>query len=243
MESISPQKKQGGIDRSYDSSLGPKWAFFLLHGIGVALSAYVVFGGGMAVMGQWFGKTWSVSEPFRAQVMFAAVVLYWLRHGITLFYLLQRKVDWGEVWGLSVFLILLEPGFCMLAAGITRTSPAAVGTVFWIAVGCVLLGSYLNTASEVQRKWWKADPANKGKCYTEGLFRYSMHINFFGDSVSFTGWALITGVLWSLAVPLFMTVAFIFYHIPALDRYLEGRYGDLFREYAKRTKKFMPFVY
>ncbi len=232
-----------GIDRRHDASFTTKFAFFLLHAVGVALSAYVVWGNGLSLVGGWFGKTWSVAEPIRAQWMFAVIALYWLRHGITLFYLLQRKVEWSEVLPLSFFLIFLGPISCSLAAGITRTTPAAVDIWLYAALALIALGSYLNTASEVQRKWWKADPANKGKCYTIGLFRYSMHINYFGDMVSFSGWALLTGVVWSILVPLGMTAGFVFSQIPGLDAYLEQRYGDEFRDYAKRTKKLIPFLY
>ena len=44
---------------------------------------------------------------------------------------------------------------------------------FWdmVAVMLYLLGSFLNSFSEMRRKWWKADPANKGHCYTKGLLR------------------------------------------------------------------------
>lgn len=235
--------KYQGIDRSYHGSFTTKMVFFLLHGVGVGLSAYFVWGGGIALVGGWLGKTWAVTEPTRAQWMFAAVVLYWLRHGITLFYLLQRKVDWSEVLPLSLFLMFLEPSFCLLASGVTRSNPAVVDIWLYVALALIVVGSYLNTASEVQRKWWKKNPANKGKCYTEGLFRYSMHINYFGDMVSFSGWALLTGVVWSVLVPLAMTAGFVFSQIPGLDAYLEDRYGDDFRAYAKRTKKLIPFIY
>lgn len=43
--------------------------------------------------------------------------------------------------------------------------------------------------------------------------------------------------------PLLMTAGFVWYHIPGLDSYLEKRYGDEFREYAARTKKFVPWVW
>lgn len=239
----SEAKKRAGIDRSYGKSLGAKVLFFFLHGIGVGLSAYLVLGGGVSAVGGWLGQSWQITEPLRAQWMFAAVVLYWLRHGITLFYLLQRKVELSEVLGLSVFLILLEPTFCLLASGVTKSSVTPFGWLAYVSLGLIVLGSYLNTCSEVQRKWWKADPEHRGKCYTEGLFRYSMHINYFGDSVSFTGWALLTGVGWALILPLGMTAGFLFFHIPGLDSYLEERYGDEFRDYAKRTKKLIPFLY
>ena len=95
----------------------------------------------------------------------------------------------------------------------------------------------------MQRKWWKQNPKNKGHAYTEGLFTHSMHINFFGDMVLFSAWALFTYNFWTLALPLMMTLMFIFFHIPTLDEYLRERYGEEFLAYEKRTKKLIPFVY
>ena len=40
-----------------------------------------------------------------------------------------------------------------------------------------------------------------------------------------------------------MTLMFVFYHIPALDRYLADRYGAEFSAYAARTAKFVPGIY
>ena len=106
-----------------------------------------------------------------------------------------------------------------------------------------MVGSYLNSFSEIQRKWWKKNSANKGHCYTEGLFSYAMHINYFGDIVLFTGWALFTYHLFTLALPLLMGIMFVFIHIPPLDHYLSQRYGNEFNEYAKKTKKLIPYIY
>jgi protein-S-isoprenylcysteine O-methyltransferase Ste14 len=36
---------------------------------------------------------------------------------------------------------------------------------------------------------------------------------------------------------------FVFLQIPMLDKHLSKRYPDEFGEYAKQTKKFIPFVY
>ena len=70
-----------------------------------------------------------------------------------------------------------------------------------------------------------------------------MHINYFGDTIMFAGWCLFTSNAWTLVVPLIMASMFIFYHIPGLDFYLEGRYGEEFQVYSDRTKKFIPFIY
>lgn len=232
-----------GVDRTHGSSHAQKTTFFMLHTISLALCAYLVFGGGVAKLGGFLGARWNILEPERAAIVFAVTALYWVRHGITTFYLLRRNVAWSEALGLGAMILVVEVGFCFLATGALRDVAATVGPVDYVAIALVLLGSYLNSGSEIQRKWWKDDPANKGKCYTGGLFRWSMHINYLGDSVLFTGWSLLTATWSTLALPAMMTAMFMLYHIPGLDSYLKQRYGDEFESYAKRTKKFIPFVY
>ena len=121
-----------------------------------------------------------------------------------------------------------------------KTLNPAVTTV---ALILYVSGSTLNTGSEIQRKWWKNQPENKGRLYTQGLFRYAMHINYFGDELLFTGYALFTGVAWALLVPLVMVAGFVSFNIPELDKHLREHYGAEFGDYAQRTKKFVPFVY
>jgi steroid 5-alpha reductase family enzyme len=106
-----------------------------------------------------------------------------------------------------------------------------------------VLGSYFNTGSEVQRKAWKVKPENKGRLYTKGLFSLSMHINYFGDALLFSGFALITTSIWAFILPAVMIALFVFVHIPTLDRYLAQKYGTVFDEWARNTRKFIPYVY
>ena len=40
-----------------------------------------------------------------------------------------------------------------------------------------------------------------------------------------------------------MAGMFIFFHIPGLDSYLDEHYGEEFKIYAKKTKRFVPFIY
>ena len=66
---------------------------------------------------------------------------------------------------------------------------------------------------------------------TRGLFGYARHINYFGDVVLFTGWALMTGR------PALLV------NVPAQDRYLAERYGDEYREHARHTALLIPYLY
>ena len=58
------------------------------------------------------------ADPTRAKVLPAVVVLYFLRHMVTLFVLLQRKVELAEGLGLTVFIAIFEIGFVLLGAGL-----------------------------------------------------------------------------------------------------------------------------
>lgn len=230
------------MDRTHAHSLTEKTIFILGHLSILLFCVWLACFGGFETVGRAVGGAWRLSDPFRAYLMLGCAALYWVRHALTLFYLMARRVGWPEVFGLLVFFSVFEVGLLLIGGGAFRQHPVALNWLDLFALTFVGTGSFLNTFSELQRKWWKDDPANKGRCYTEGLFKYSMHINFFGDTVLFTGWSLLTASGFALVLPLFMAAMFVFHHIPSLDAYLEQRYGDEFRSYAKRTKRFIPFV-
>ncbi len=70
-----------------------------------------------------------------------------------------------------------------------------------------------------------------------------MHINYFGDAITYIGLALITMELLCFMISIGIIVNFIVLQIPMLDKHLGNRYGIEFTEYAKDTKKFIPFIY
>jgi steroid 5-alpha reductase family enzyme len=221
----------GGVNRDHSRSIGAKTLFAALHCVSVAGCLWLAFG----------VEGWA--DPFRARLLAGCALLYLIRHLVTLFVLLQRKVDLGEVLGLSLFIAVFEIGFLLLGAGVVSGTSTPFVWLDGAGIALLIAGSFLNTGSELQRRAWKKKPASKGRCYTGGLFAYSMHINYFGDTVLFTGWALLTASVFAAIVPVFMTLSFVFYHIPALDSYLAERYGAEFKAYAERTAKFVPFLY
>ncbi len=225
--------KKAGVDRRHSPSMGPKAIFWGLHGGLVLICAWLVLGQ------EWI----AVPDVTRGLIMVGCAALYWLRHGVTLFYLLQRKLDLAEAFGLLAFMAFFEIGLTVIGSGMLRGAPVPWGVLDTIGVALLVFGSYLNSGSEIGRKWWKKDPANKGHCYTGGLFKYSMHINYFGDVVLFSGWALLSASLFSLGLPAMMAAMFIFMHIPGLDDYLAKRYGAEFEAYAAKTAKLVPWVY
>jgi len=212
-------------------SIAPKVAICTWYIMCVAGAAWWTF----AVMGNGNPP----GSPDRHVALLACSVIYIARAATTLFVFVKRKVPWWEVaWGgIPIGLVL----FFSLRDGLRVPQPLAFldwgGILFYIA------GSYVGTASEYSRHLWKARPENQGRLYTEGLFRYSRHINYFGDLLLFGGYALLTRLPWTGIVPLAMCLNFVFFIIPAHDAYLTARYGSEFDDYAQRTRKLVPFLY
>ena len=237
------KKTQPVINRSHSPSIKQKFIFSFLHFIILFFSAWLIYFDGLALIGALLSIDVNLADPSRANIMFMCVVLYWIRQTFTLFYLLSRRVEWSEVFGLVSIFMVFEIGFILLGGGIFRKESIALNFLDVFALFFLLSGSFLNTFSELQRKWWKNNPENSGHCYTGGLFRYSMHINYFGDTILFTGWVLFSQNVFALGLPVIMAISFMFFHIPNLDKYLLERYGDEFKKYSLKTKRFIPFIY
>ena len=171
--------------------------------------------------------------------MFSTSLILFFRWGLTNFYLLKRTMPWTEIVVVCIELAVIHTSYAILGGQVVQP----LGVLEFIGICLFVFGSYLNTGSELLRLQWKKDPHHKGKLYDEGLFRYSMHINYFGDMVWSTGMALISGSPWIFLVPLYMSLGFIFLHIPRLDKHLKERYGQQYDNYASKTKKLIPFIY
>ena len=184
---------------------------------------------------QWPGHT---KNAWRCTLLFTFGVAYMLRLNAMARWLLPRELAQEELTVVILWIMSILVSFAVGAL--------LKGTLDWmtccLAVFLYCLGSWLNTWSELQRKWWKARAENKGRCYTLGLFSLSRNINYFGDVVLFLGWAVATGCWWNLWAPATMAASFYFYHIPDKDQYLSKRYSSDWPEYAASTKSFIPFV-
>ena len=175
----------------------------------------------------------------RQAALLACVVLYIARAAHTLFVFVKRTIPWWEaVWGGSIIGCVL---FFFLLGGFRAPQP--LGPLDLAGILLYIAGSYIGTASERSRHIWKARPENRGRLYTEGLFRHSRHINYFGDLLLFGGCAVLTRQLWTGIVPLAMGLNFVLVIIPAHDAYLADRYGSEFDQYARRTNKLVPLLY
>lgn len=156
-----------------------------------------------------------------------------------MFVFLQRKISWFEGGLVSVLFFMMFYIF-VVSAG---SHPEPIGLIDIVGIFLFLVGSYINTMADYQRFAWKRKNENKGRLYTLGLFKYSMHINYFGDAITYIGLALITLEMLCLFISIGIIVNFLVIQIPMLDKHLSKKYGNDFTEYSRITKKFIPFVY
>ena len=192
-----------------------------------------------ATSSTWLRQYQLSGDLVRRILIASCLIIYFVRLQVTVWVFQKRKWTWLETITITVLMSFVLYAF----AKVGGNNKQAVGVVEVIGILLYLSGSYINTHSEYSRHVWKLKEENRGRLYTKGLFSVSMHINYFGDIVLFTGLALVTHSLSMLVIPLIMAVNFVFNIIPSLDRYLEKKYKDEFRDYSKKTKKFIPLIY
>jgi steroid 5-alpha reductase family enzyme len=187
----------------------------------------------------WLKQYQPAGDIVRRILIASFLIIYFVRLQVTVWIFQKRKWTWLETIAITVLMSFVLYAF----AKVGGNNKQVVGVVEVIGILLYLSGSYINTHSEYSRHVWKSKNENRGRLYTKGLFSLSMHINYFGDIVLFTGLAMVTHSLSMMVIPLIMAVNFVFNIIPSLDRYLEKKYKDEFRDYSKKTKKFIPLLY
>jgi len=108
-----------------------------------------------------------------------------------------------------------------------------------------VVGIVTELVAEIQRKRFKADPNNKGKAYTGGLWSFARHINYGGYTIWRAGYAMVGGgyTLGAL-VGAFFAWDFTQRAIPILNEYCEKRYGAQWEDFKQKTPyQLIPYVY
>lgn len=203
------------------------------------LSYWLLFRGG----GNWCEKQLHIhnasGEPARRIIIFIFNIIIFIRLGFMMFFLLKRKIPWEESISVPLAFAVYYIGFSLFVLPVSK----AIGGPDYVAIVLFITGCILNSGSEILRNRWKKNPANSGKLYTHGLFKYSRHINYFGDILWVTAYALATANWYAAIIPAFLFCFFAFYNAPKLDKYLKEKYGKAYDAYAGKTKMLIPFIY
>lgn len=134
--------------------------------------------------------------------------------------------------------------FISLPVQLAATLPAALS--WWAAAGLGLwsVGLFFEAVGDAQLRAFKRRPESRGALMTTGLWRYTRHPNYFGDTCVWWGLYLIclTGgpvVLATVCSPVVMTVLLVRVSGKSLlERHMANRPG--YDEYVRRTSGFLP---
>jgi len=161
----------------------------------------------------------------------------------------QMREKWGEKVLIRSFLqIYMLQGLFMVIvsysvmlinshAGRAFNATDVLGILVWAS------GFAIESIADSQlKKFVKAK--KPGEIMTEGLWKYSRHPNYFGESVQWWGIFIIAlsieGGLWAIISPMTITILLRFVSgVPYLERKYKAY--PAFREYMKETNAFIPW--
>jgi steroid 5-alpha reductase family enzyme len=167
-----------------------------------------------------------------------------------------RYREWREQagpkwWWFSYFKVFLIQGavMCVLAAPFLvahrSPTPAALTIFDLVAVPVWATGFFFEAVGDWQLSRFLANPANKGKLLRTGLWRYTRHPNYFGESTMWWGHYLVAvsvpNGIWSVASPILIT--FLLLRVSGVTL-LEKTMKDAtpgYREYVETTSAFVPW--
>lgn len=172
----------------------------------------------------------STGEDARYAAMRAASTADFRLASLWKVFLLQAVILWG----------LALPIHLAMAA-----TPANLGAVGVIGLGLFMAGFMIEAIADWQLLAFRRDPARRGGLLTTGLFAWSRHPNYFGETVLWWGLGLVafaaSGSLVVFLGPLALTALLLKVSgVPLLEDHLK-RTRPGYADYASRTSTFIPW--
>ena len=157
----------------------------------------------------------------------------------------------GDSWPIrSLFQVFWLQGVIMWVVSLPVLATVTAGddspTVVLLALGVLAWakGLFFEAVGDWQLDRFKADPANRGKVMDRGLWRYTRHPNYFGDSMVWWGLGLIAcsiGAWWTLIGPALITFMLVRVSGKALLEKGMAATRPGYAEYVGRTSGFIPW--
>jgi len=162
------------------------------------------------------------------------------------------RADHGEAFRIrSLFTVFLFQAVLLWAIAIpvqvgqVATEPPGLTLLDFLGAAVWAVGFAFETVADRQLRAFLADPGNRGKVMDRGLWRYSRHPNYFGDSLIWWGIFLVAAATpWGWTTffsPLLMTFFLVKVSgVPMLEEALARR-REGYRDYMERTSPFIPW--
>lgn len=141
------------------------------------------------------------------------------------------------VQGLAAYIVSMPLQVAAAADAKPLGWVAALGVVVFV------VGVAFEAIGDMQLARFKADPANKGRIMDRGLWAWTRHPNYFGDSAVWWGLWLIAAEVWPGVLTVLSPVVMTYFLAFATGaRLLESEMAKRpgYPEYMKRTSMFFP---
>ncbi len=123
--------------------------------------------------------------------------------------------------------------------------PKGLTVLDFLGLGIWILGIVLEGIADNQLQAFRTNPENRGEVMDRGLWRYSRHPNYFGESLVWWGIFLVAAATPGGWVTFFSPLLMTFFllkvsGVPLLEEALAERRAG-YREYMERTSIFIPW--
>ncbi len=220
-----------------------------LWGVGFVLIAWITFG-------------LSEGYPGRSRLVAVLTTLWGLRlcayltwrnwgKGEDPRYGSWRRASGDRFWIVSLFKVFWLQALFLWVISMVVQIPQVPGEpahfTAWDAAGALLwaVGFFFEAVADAQLARFKADPGNKGRVMDRGLWRYSRHPNYFGESLIWWGLFLIAlsvpGGAWTVISPAVISLVLLKMTGVALTERTIVETRPAYRDYQRRTSAFIPW--
>jgi steroid 5-alpha reductase family enzyme len=140
-----------------------------------------------------------------------------------------------------ITLIIASPALLVILAGPKITPIVLLGIIAW------LVGFTFELVGDWQLDHFLKDPTSKGKLMTTGLWKYSRHPNYFGESLMWWGIWLVSlsafSMLWYVTIISPVLITFLLVKVSGIPL-LEARMSQHpdWAAYASKTNALIPWV-
>jgi len=165
--------------------------------------------------------------------------------------LLFREVYGEKIWWLSFFIVFMVQFLISFIVGFTIFSFNTVDAgskvnlpTFIVGCAIMLFSTLYESIADQQLYNFKANPENKGTCLNSGLWYFSRHPNYFGESIFWVGVSVVNlsaVIYYSLfgSILMIYTINFIS-GTPITEKNIQVR-SDEYKKYIRTTSSFWPW--
>ncbi len=159
------------------------------------------------------------------------------------------REEWNNFYLRSFFQIFMLQGFLLFlivypSVKVVSTEVDNLGLLGFVGIAVWLIGFAFEVISDWQLKKFLEQRSNKQEIMDSGLWKYSRHPNYFGESMVWWGIFLVAldtvGGIFIIVSPLLITFLVRFVSgVPLLEKRYEDH--ENYQKYAEKTNIFVPW--